>query len=72
MCKKRNRKTKSIERKLTKYNMRLFYFETLVLELHCYCGDKIRKKYGLSSKHLFQRQEQHGGGKKLKNNDKRP
>ena len=25
----------------------------LVLALHCYCGDKV--KYGLLSKHLFQR-----------------
>ena len=31
----------------------------LVLELHCYCGDTV--KYGLISKHLFQRKQQYGG-----------
>ena len=30
----------------------------LVLALHCYCGDNI--KYGLLSKHLFQRKWQYG------------
>ena len=31
----------------------------LVLPLYCYCGDNV--KYGLLSKHLFQRKRQYGG-----------
>ena len=41
------------------------YFETLVLALHCYCGDNV--KYGLISKHLCQRKLQYGGWKNLTN-----
>ena len=38
-----------------------FHFWDLVLELHCYFGDK--KKYGLLSYHFFQRKQEHGGWK---------
>ena len=40
----------------------------LVLVLHCYCGDMV--KYGLLSKHLFQRKQQHGRFKKSHFNNK--
>ena len=45
-------------------SMLKLYFETLVLALHCYCGDNV--KYGLLSKHLLQRKLQYGGWKNLK------
>ena len=34
----------------------------MVLALHCYSGD-TKKKYGLLSNHLFQREQEHGGWK---------
>ena len=40
----------------------------LVFVLHCYCGDMV--KYGLLSKHLFQRKQQHGWFKKSHFNNK--
>ena len=43
-----------------------FILELWNLKLYCYCGDKIPKKYGLRSKHLFQRKQQHGGWKNLR------
>ena len=39
-------------------------FETLVLALCCYCGDNV--KYGVLSKILFQRKQQHGGWENLR------
>ena len=36
----------------------------MVLTLHCYCGDNL--KYGLLSKHLFQRNQQYGLWKNIK------
>ena len=44
-----------------KYSKRLFWnlALALVLALHFYCGDNV--KYGLLSRHLFQRKNEHGG-----------
>ena len=42
-----------------------FWNLALVLALHCYCGDTDYVKYGLLSKHLFQRKRQYGGWKNL-------
>ena len=36
-----------------------FILETLLLALHCYCGDK--KTHRFLSNHLFQRKQEHGG-----------
>ena len=36
----------------------LLCFETLVLAMHCYCGDNV--KYQLLSKHMFQRKQHYG------------
>ena len=38
------------------------------IRLHCYCGNNV--KYGLFSKHLFQRKRQYGGWKKSHSNEK--
>ena len=40
----------------------------LMLALNCYCRDNV--KYGPLSKHFFQRTQQHGGWKSLRDNDK--
>ena len=39
----------------------LLCFETLVLAMHCYCGDNV--KYQLLSKHMFQRKQHYGSWK---------
>ena len=56
-CKRRDRKIKLFEE--IKKNMQQPNFKALVLALYYYCGDKV--KYGLLSKNLFQRKQQHGG-----------
>ena len=43
-------------------------FGTLILVLLCCCGDNV--KYGLLSKRLFQRKQEHGGWKNLQGNNK--
>ena len=40
------------------------FWGTLVLVLHCYCGDNI--KYGFLSKHLFQTKQQYAGWENAK------
>ena len=56
-CKRRDHKIKLYEK--IKKNIQQPDFKTLVLALHYYCGDKV--KYGLHSKNLFQRKQEHGG-----------
>ena len=56
-CKRRDHKTKLFED--IKKNIRQADFKALVLPLCYYCGDKV--KYGLPSKNLFQRKQQHDG-----------
>lgn len=41
-----------------KKNIRQHNFKAMVLALYQYCGDNV--KYGLLSKNLFQRKQQHG------------
>ena len=52
----RDHKTKLVEE--IKRNIRQSYFKALVLALYYYCGDNV--KYGLLSKNLLQRKQQHG------------
>ena len=65
-CNKRNQKK---FRKFSNYNLQQLYFGTLILALHCDCGDNI--KHGFLSKHLPHSKQQHCGGKKSWCNDKR-
>ena len=46
--------------KVIKYkdSIRKLHFGPLVLPTYCYLGDNV--KYGLFSKHLFQRKQQYG------------
>ena len=50
-----SRKTKECKRR----DHKIKSFKALVLALYYYCGDKV--KYGLLSKNLFQRKQQHDG-----------
>ena len=45
------------------YDGSLGTYLALVLALYCYCRDDV--KYGLLSRHLFQRKWQYGGWKNL-------
>ena len=56
-CKRRDHKVKLFEE--IKKSIRQPDFKVLILPLYYYCGDKV--KYGLLSKNLFQRKQQHGG-----------
>ena len=56
-CKKRNHRS-NLFRTFNKYIIRQLFLETLVLVLHCGCGDNV--KYGLLSERLFQRKQEHG------------
>ena len=47
-----------ILRKFNQYKIQQTFFETLILALHCYCGDNV--KYG----------QEHDGWKRLPKNDK--
>ena len=60
--KTKERKRRDLKIKLSeemKKDMRQPDFKALVLALYYYCGDKV--KYGLLSKNVFQRKQQHGG-----------
>ena len=61
-------KYKSSLKKLTSMIYENFILETLLLALHCYCGDK--KKHRFLSNHLFQRKQEYGGWKEPQGNDK--
>ena len=56
-CKRRDHEINFFEE--IKKNIRQPGFKALVLALYYYCGDKI--KYGLFSKNLLQRKQQHDG-----------
>ena len=63
LCETKSENKSSFFKKFNKWDIREHQFGTLISTLYCYCEDKV--KYGLLSKHVFQRKQQHDSGKNL-------